>query len=235
MSAVVLMPLSLDDEHRMRAAKYVTDRLTGDGWPVIGHGHGYDPWVKALAVDAMVDFSGHDSHADDVLIVHDADVIVDLASLRAAVNAVESGAVEWAIPHRLVHRLTQESTAAFYQGMLTTKPELTRWPYIGVAGGGVCVLRRTTYMDCPLDPRFVGWGNEDQSWGWALDTLHGAPWRGDTDLIHLWHPHPEPGATRSPLMASHRLWRAYRNYRGRPEQMRGLVDSAVPFRVPATG
>jgi hypothetical protein len=220
-SAVVIVPFQPTDDSRVRAWDRVSSRLQDAGWPVV-MAECPGAWCKAEAVSAALDFASGDD--DDVLIVHDADVILDLASLRDTVAHVEDGTVEWAIPHTLVMRMTAESTAAYYEGMLVGKPDLVRWPYIGMAGGGCVVLRRRTYDDCPLDRRFVGWGDEDQSWGWALGTLHGLPWRAPADLFHLWHA-PQPGAqgARSASLASNRLRRAYRAYRSNPEAMRALV------------
>lgn len=189
---------------------------------VVGVGSA-DEWCKADAVaDALTRTDA------DVIVVHDADVIVQLAAIEAAVSAVEHGIAEWSIPHSLVHRLDEDSTYVMLKtgAVPVTTRQLVRWPYVGMVGGGIVAMRRETYDDCPLDPRFKGWGSEDQSWGFALEALHGAPWRGGADLFHLWHPHAEPGAQRSPLFASERLRRAYRAYRERPELMRGLVDEA---------
>ena len=67
---------------------------------------------------------------------------------------------------------------------------LARKPYLGVEGGGLTVLSRAAYATAPLDPRFAGWGQEDESWGEALRCLLGKRWRGTADLWHLWHPPP---------------------------------------------
>lgn len=226
MSAVVVMPTRLSDEHRTRAYDFVNDRLLLDGWPVIAGGDEPGPWRKGGAVRTLVAEAERWAR-DPVVIVHDADVVLDLTALRDAVGAVESGAAEWAIPHTLVKRLTEHMTAAVYQGMWAEEPDLMRWPYIGIAGGGCTVLRASTYHDCPIDPRFVGWGEEDQSWGFALSTLHGEPWRATADLWHLWHP-PDPDSRggRSMNRQSNMLRRAYRAYRGEPGPMRTLLDAA---------
>lgn len=207
---------------RARAYCTVRQHLDRLGIEVVSGTSPADAWCKADAVaDAL-------AHTDaDMIIVHDADVIVQLAAIEAAVSAVDHGVAEWSIPHNLVHRLDEDSTkVVLATGTPSVTRQLVRWPYVGMVGGGVVVMRRETYDDCPLDPRFKGWGSEDQSWGFALESLHGAPWRGSADLFHLWHPHAEPGAQRSPLFASERLRRAYRAYRERPELMRGLVDEA---------
>lgn len=230
MSAVVVIPLAVTDEYREAAYAFVSRRLIEDGWPIVAYEGDQERWCKACTVRGALDAADEHvgMHPDDVLIIHDADVVLDLWALRAAVGWVERGDVAWAIPHQAVYRLSEAASAAYMRDAhLSSTPDLVRWPYIGVPGGGCVVLRRSTYDDCPLDRRFLGWGDEDQSWGWALGTLHGAPWRAEADLVHLWHP-PQPGSqgTRSASLDSNRLRRAYRAYRADPARMRALVADA---------
>jgi len=56
-------------------------------------------------------------------------------------------------------------------------------------------LRRDLYEQVPIDPRFVGWGQEDQAWHLALRRIAGMGVRGRADLWHLWHP-PQPRLSR---------------------------------------
>jgi hypothetical protein len=227
-NVAIIIPLdrsTLDmvgDPFRARAYGYVMRHLAPLGAEiVVGVCDG--EWCKATAVaDALTRTDA------DMLVVHDADVVVSLIAIERAVSAVHNDIAKWAIPHNLVHRLDEDATNVVLAGaMPTATRQLVRWPYVGMVGGGIVALRRTTYNDCPLDARFLGWGSEDQSWGFALTTLHHQPWRGDADLFHLFHPHPEPDAQRSPRYESEALRRAYRQYRGWPEQMRPLVDAAT--------
>lgn len=125
------------------------------------------------------------SAPDGIVVLHDADCFC--AGLGDAIAAVANGAA-WAVPHTFVHRLTQEATASTLSG----RPDMTveQKPYPGIVGGGIVVARRETLLEAPLDPRFIGWGQEDQSFGFAMSCLFGEPRRGHADLIHLWHPHP---------------------------------------------
>jgi hypothetical protein len=177
-------------------------------------------WCKAEAVSAAID--GLDTQGCGVVVVHDADVVVAGDALRAAVAVVEDGA-PWAMPHLNVHRLSDEATSRYMAGRAAGT--LVRPPYKGVKGGGIVVVRRDVWETCPIDRRFVGWGSEDEAWGWALHALYGEPWRGDADLIHLWHPHAAPGARRSPRLDSERLWRAFRAYRNDAVKTRALIES----------
>lgn len=130
----------------------------------------------------------------DIVVVADADVWT--AGVELAVEAVSQGVTAWAIPHTPVHRLSQLATMAVLDGHdLATALEHDEPPYRGVPGGGIVVARREVIRAVPLDPRFVGWGQEDESWAIALECLTGPAWRGTAPLWHLWHP-PQPRASR---------------------------------------
>ena len=163
------------------------------------------PWIKALAVVPTLERS-----EAAIVIVHDADVSCD--GIPEAVQAVEDGA-PWALPHLRVHRLTEHGL-----------PE--RRPYDGIKGGGIVVARRETLLEIPLDPRFVGWGQEDHSWGLALRVLAGAPWRGTADLVHHWHPPQERLCRKRGSEAGWRLFRRYWRARANPKDMRRIVEEA---------
>lgn len=221
---VVLVPYRDDGPERRAAWHYVARWLMEHhGWP-LAVGAPLGEWVKAEAVwNALATTAFYPgSHT---LIVHDADVFVAPEALRAAVEAVEAGAA-WAIPHGTVYRLDEQTTSALLEtGELPDAPLYVRWPYLGMAGGGIVVLTRDTYLETPLDRRFVGWGGEDQAWGWALETFYGPAWRGDAALYHLWHPHAAPGHQKSPRVESERLRRVYRAHRGHPDLLRPIVEA----------
>lgn len=222
MSVDVIIPTgSHDDEWRCKAAHYVQTRLEllHPDWSITTTS--YDGvWCKAAAVAlAIPDVDG------DVLIVHDADVVVDPEPLRAAVTHVEDGIAGWAMPHEQVHRLTQTATEQFYADSAVRRPEqLERRPYRGVDGGGIVVLPRATYDAVPLDRRFLGWGGEDRAWGMALTTLHGPPRRGRGILRHLWHAHPSRDRRTFERPESLDLLFAYERHVGRPEMMAALIE-----------
>lgn len=151
-------------------------------------GFSAEPWCKAEAVADALSRS-----TEPVVIVADADSVT--GGLKEAVRAVRDGAA-WAVPHLKVYRMSQAATKGIYGG--ASPGSLTgqnRWldqsPYKGYEGGGITVLRREVYLNCPLDPAFRGWGQEDEAWAMALNSLHGPPWRGRAPLYHLWHEKPE--------------------------------------------
>jgi hypothetical protein len=224
MSTAVLIPFRTGCAHRNANLMYVISRHAENRWPIILGHHTDGPWNKALAVrDAL------EQTEADVLCIADADVWTD--GLPAAVQAVREGAA-WAVPHRGVYRLTETATAQYATGVyrfMEEGLETEERPYLGFEGGGITVLRRDVYEDCPLDPRFTGWGGEDDSFGMALRTLHGAPVRptGYMPLVHLWHP-PQERATRSfGSLESRELRKRYARAQGRPDMMRALIEEAA--------
>lgn len=211
MGTSVVIPWAGGCQHRQRALEFVSAWHT---YPVTV-AKGGTPWVKAEAVNPAV----RDSSAD-IIVVADADCVT--AGLPAAVEAVASGRSRWAIPHRKVVRLTEESTDRFIATGEVAHP-LDRRQYTGIAGGGFVVARRETLLEVPMDPRFVGWGHEDEAWAMALTCLAGKPWRGDADLIHLWHP-PQPKIqARKGSEESWGLLLRYGAVRRKPSAMRLLL------------
>lgn len=215
----VLVPFTSDEPWRLRARDHVVGRYRAQGFDVI-QGACPGPWRKAVAVADAAEHS-----TGEILVVADADCLC--AGVSQAVDAVEAGAA-WAIPHHLVHRLDEEATWAVYGGA-TAESTASRAqpPYPGFAGGGIVVLARTAYIDVPLDPRFEGWGQEDEAWALALTALHGPPWRGTDPLYHLHHPPPARLSRHVGSTASHQLLNRYlRAARTGRSAMRPLLDEA---------
>lgn len=227
MRVAVVVPWRGGCPHRERAWAWVRRRYAErhPDWELV-EGSGPDPWVKAAAVMPVI----AESDAD-VVIVADADVWCN--ALGKAVVAVRDGS-PWAIPHGRLYRLTPEATDAVLDGGEPDLKRLVEPAYFGMPGGGLVVARREQLLEVPMDPRFVGWGQEDQSWGRALTRLAGGPWRGDADLIHLYHP-PAPRLTRA--RGSREGWRlARRYYRARSDRalMQALIDEVKDVAGPET-
>jgi len=200
----VLVPWQPDNGPRDAAWAWVRRRyeeLRPD-WQIVEGSCGAGEWRKGLAVQA-----GLAQARGDVLVIADADCVVDLEAIDEAIQHVRAGAA-WAIPHRLVHRLDSASTSH----ILESEPRgvelggrTIRKPYEGYAGGGVFVIRRDRYEASGGIPhRFSGWGAEDEALAVILDALIGDHVRLEADLWHLWHP---PGRRGShPRYQENALW-----------------------------
>lgn len=216
----VVVPWRPDGGPRDSAWEYLAWRWrrTHPNWQVVTGTAPDGPWCKAAAVaEALPRATG------EVLIVADADVWCP--GVTQAVDAVANGA-GWAVPHGLVHRLTPDATMAVLAGGPLLGP-VVQFPYRGYPGGGMTVLTRETYEQVPLDPRFAGWGQEDESWALALTCLTGAPWRGDAPLWHLWHPPQDRTSRRWGSDASRALWARYCQAAADPDAMRALLAEGV--------
>lgn len=191
-------------------------------------------WRKSIAV-----LAGGPVHDADVVIVSDADVIceqvdtaISVVSGDRRVRGIPARPL-WAMPHRDVHRLNESATQminarTWWPSQVVTTRELRPYvarSYAGFAGGGLVVLRGRLFNEVPMDPRFVGWGQEDHSWALALSMLGGAPWRGHGLLWHLWHPKAPrlyPGIGSNDGL---QLWHRYRTA-STPPAMRALIGEA---------
>lgn len=212
----VVIPWRGGCPHRERALEWVRGRLP---YPVTVAEPPTGPWAKALAVmPAASRCSGA-----DVLVIHDADVWTP--GLEEAVEQVERGAM-WAIPHRGVHRLTEDSTRRLIAGESWEGLPLAERAYLGVEGGGVVAIHRDLLLRTPMDPRFEGWGSEDEAWAVALRACFGPPWRGKAPLAHLWHP---PQSRLSRARGSRESWNLRRRYMRaarEPREMKTLLEEA---------
>lgn len=184
----VLIPFGNETPWRAKALEYTrswyAENLTG---ATIRIGTCEGNWCKAAAISSALAGT-----AEPVVVIADADSITP--GIQQAVQAVQQGA-DWAMPHLKVYRMSRDATRAIYEGAspgsLTGRTIwLDQSPYKGFEGGGVTVLSRDAYLNCPLDPAFKGWGQEDEAWALALNGLYGAPWRGQAPLYHLWHEKP---------------------------------------------
>lgn len=216
MSVDVIIPFAGEDVSRKRALEWVVCHCE---WRVVlGEG---DPekWCKANAVADALTLS-----TADVLVIADGDVWTP--KVADAVAAVERGA-RWAVPHKTVRRLDQASTELVLAGAAPSEEmPLDRPAYKAAVGGGIVVLTRELYNEIPLDPRFVGWGSEDYSWGYALTTITGAPRQFTGPLWHLWHT-PQPRDKKFKVGGSagnDELRKRYRAARRDVTRMKKLID-----------
>lgn len=220
MTVSVVVPWSPGCSHRERAWDFVQGRYAGH--EVVTGAGPPGPYNRSAAIlDGAAKASG------DVLVIADADVFCDID--RAVAEVATAG---WAVPHRLIHRLSPESTQRVYAGAdwrglpLSNDNAQDRRPYRGNATGTLLVIRRDVLDRVPPDARFIGWGSEDNAWAIALRSMVGPGWRGVEDLVHLWHP-PQPRLSRVVgTEENRRLLRRYQRARCCRSCMERLVAEA---------
>jgi hypothetical protein len=215
----VIIPFRGDGGHRDRIWAVLSRRWLAahPDWELIVGSAPPGPWRKALAVR-----DGLPRATADTVVVADGDVWSD--AVGQAVDHMETH--QWAIPHGDVRRLNPTATAMVLDGAdFSLTAGLDQRPYRGHPGGGIVVARRDTIDQVPMDPRFAGWGQEDDSWGVALRTLAGWPWRANAaPLWHLWHPPAERLNRRVGNEDGDRLFHRYMAARKKPESMRELLE-----------
>lgn len=165
--------------------RWYAQRLPDAAQVVADDGGVRNGWTKARAIERAMAQT-----AADVLVVADSDCICD--ATVEAVEAVRSGAARWAFPHTQIRRLAPEPTRLVRAGAEPSMDmPLEFKSYAGVAGGGICVVHRSTWAEAPMDPRFRVTHGEDVAWARALGYLCGRPWypaRRTSPLFHLHHP-----------------------------------------------
>lgn len=221
----VLIPFESQDGHRQHNLQWVCDwysRVLPKAEIVVGSCVPDGPWSKGAALRDAYKDAKH-----DILVIADADCYVDIDALRVSIEAVASGAAKWASPHARVIRIDQRNSKRILNGdlapMRAPRNNVKRAPM----GGGIVVLSREAWeMVNGIDPRFFGWGGEDISFGWALETLCGRRQHGDATLWHLWH-EPAHGPDRRGTAESEALAGRYRRARGDVQEMLALTTETL--------
>lgn len=222
MRVSIVVPFRGGCPHRERAWEWIRERYASahPDWDLVEASAPDGPWCKGAAVAPVIEASDA-----EVVVVADADAWCE--GLERAVYAVVCGLAAWGMPHRKVHRLDEDATAAVFAGEpWEEQSSFTQRPYEGVWGGGIVVGRRDVFLDVPLDPRYVLWGQEDTSWAVALQCLHGPGWRGDAPLLHLFHPPQDRETRQRGSKESWALFQRYRKARRDPQAMRELLEEA---------
>lgn len=220
MSVAVLVPWKPGCEHREAAWRWVRARYAErfPTWEII-EGTSV-PFSRARGILAALEQTDV-----EIVVVADADVWCD--AIGETVEAVADG---WAIPHRLIHRLSQESTEKVLEGAdwrrlpLSSDNSQDRRPYVGHPAGTMYATRRDVLVEVPPDPRFLQWGQEDDAHAAALCTLVGQPERGNADVVHLWHPPAERKNRRVGSDENLALMRRYKKCYRHKDAMRALID-----------
>lgn len=221
MSLAVLVPFRGGCPHRERAWSWVRSRYERAGFEVIV---GTSDAVGFSRTQAIL--NAREQSDADVFVIADADVWPE--GLDAGIHAASHAG--WSVPNGLLFRLSEDSTWRVLAGEnwrglpLSTDNPQDRLPYKVHEGGTCLVITAEAFDTAPPDPRFVGWGQEDDAWSVALRALVGRPWRGSDDIVHLWHP-AEPRQTRSVGNDANRaLFQRYGRARRQPDVLRELIE-----------
>lgn len=159
------------EPHRERNWATVREHYQGMGLRVVASDS--DPSRPFLLPQALNNAVGSVIDSADVVVVSDADVLIDAGLLHeAARRAAETG--------RLVHPLTR-LWHMDRDGNLPPEPETH-------GAGSLHVFAREAWLRLGgYDERHEGWAPHDAAMLWAAGTYLLAE-RMDADVLHLWHP-----------------------------------------------
>lgn len=218
MTVAVLIPFRPGCPYRERAWSWVEQRYTAQGFDVVTGTTDVEGFSRTQAIlDAR-----RKAYAD-VFVIADADVFTD--SLDDGIR--EALIRGWSVPNGLLHRLSEAATHRVLLGddwrgqpLSQDNPQDSQ-PYRVHEAGTLLVVTAEAFDLAPPDPRFIGWGQEDDAWATALRALVGPPWRGNADLVHLYHP-AEPRQSR--VVGNEANRRLLRRYRSAARSRTVMVD-----------
>ena len=196
-------------------------------WEVVdGNQAPSGPWRKGVAATEAFSRS-----RGRTLIIADSDCVLPKEALRKAVELVETGKAPWVVPHTLVKRLDQKSSASVlaHKDPKVAEPpfpgSMDRTPYAGYAGGGFIIIDAARWDAVGGIPRsFAGWGAEDEATAVILDTLVGPHVRLEYDLWHLWHPHARRSGGQTHHTQNRSLFNLIRSLSGNEDGLFELLE-----------
>lgn len=228
MKPTVVIPFKSKEPERLRNLSFVCAWWWNLGFKTIISET--DPYTKGSAVA-----DGVSKCKDDFFIIADADAIVEpYSSILDAVHLVRESP-NWVVPYETIWRLTEEATRDYVRNRYNhtytwydeiyqpVNVETTVPPYRAVKGGGITAIHRNFWNEVGgIDPRFEGWGGEDQAFGRALETLCAPAIELPGRLIHLWH--QDQGPRRAVSKATQKLSSKYQVAWQNPQKMRLVIQ-----------
>lgn len=194
MKVRVAVPRRADGGHRDKLWRYCKRQWRSQfpDWKLVEGHHDIGPFNRSAAINNAA------AGKWDVLVIADADVLADHNAISHAVEACSDGRVHLPYQRRMmVSELGTRRILRGHKGSWSgwSTPDTNRQHC-----SSVVVLNRALWDSVGgFDPRFEGWGAEDDAFVTACDTLAGHHVRHAGNVWHLWH-RPSPHRNhRSPL------------------------------------
>lgn len=184
MRVVAIIPRRSDGGRRDELWAFCRARLEADHPDIeIWEGHHNDgPFNAARAFNSAAEAAGK----WDVAVYLGADMLIDVAQVRAAVgHAAEHGFSVAYSEYRYLGRAISDLILDGYTGDWSQGVEFTLTNSIGGCGAISWDLWRTIGG---YDERFAGWGGEDVAFFHAASTFADDTLIVDGPIWHLWHP-----------------------------------------------
>ena len=180
---------------------------------------GHQPFNRAASRNGGV---ANSYGSAEILVVCDADAIVQPEPLHAAIAAAVDGKLH--LPYTEAVLLSQDGSDAVHAG---TDPARARvWHVNPNSVGGCVVIAYETWQSVGgWDERFSNWGFEDTAFWAATDTLFGMV-RHEGRLFDLWHI-DKRGIGSPQWQAGMALCDRYTDVRGNKPAMQALIEERV--------
>lgn len=155
----------------------------------------------------------------DVVVICDADTLVEAEPLHAAIAAAGDGRLH--LPYTWYRGLSEAGTSAYLDG---TDPALcpTDWEHEWATGGVLVIQPEAWWAAGGMDERCRGWGHEDVILRLCADALLGPTVKHEGTITHLWHP-LESGLGSPEHIANGALCQRYIDAANDPETIRQLI------------
>lgn len=166
---------------------------------------------RSLAIN-----NGFRKSRSDIIVVHDSDMICDIATLRRSIKFVRLGWYKMAYPWTRLWKLKEEYSNQIINNLdLVNKGIPTDViSYVSKdSPGGVFACSAEAYKHVRgHDERFVGWGGEDNAFRFSIQGSYGrkSVTRIATRALHLWHPTYNRYSVKT-KNGNNKLYREYRS------------------------
>lgn len=190
----VVIPVGLPESSRNAALEYLKQYYSYQLGAELVVSPDYSiPYRKSVAINR-----GIARATNDLLLIIDADILVQPDILQEGIDAVRNGAPA-AFPCRHVLDLTPAGTEFVYQlhpsqvSGIEPEGEIRTRRLSTTGRGGFQIFTRATFESVRgYDERFSGWGGEDVCFALAVYSLVGRGYdiKGEKPHFHLWHTKP---------------------------------------------
>lgn len=178
---------------------------------------GHEPFSRAGSRNAGVRLV--ETAGADVVVICDADTLVEAEPLHAAIAAAADGRLH--LPYTWYRGLSREGTMAYLARvpLADCEAELEHeW-----ATGGVLVIQPEAWWRAGgMDERFLAWGFEDAAYRIAADALLGPTVCHEGTINHLWHP-PDTNLGSPQHVANGQHCQRYVDATGDPEALQAII------------
>jgi predicted glycosyltransferase involved in capsule biosynthesis len=164
------------------------DVVSDDIQLIVAEDDGQQPFSKTIAVNNC-----YRQATSDVFAILDADVWLDPKVLIQSAKTIANDPNKWIMPCDLVWRVTKTKTKEIVDNPdfdLFTLSESDCSRITPVVGAASVFSRKQFETLGGMDPRFRGWGGEDNAWNLLMTDFFGKPESWSNPLFHLWHPTP---------------------------------------------